>query len=172
MNHSQDLQFRLSHRGNPRPTRLMNVAFFLTPKSEVVWVSASGTVEQALERMKPNGFGSVPILDDDGGYVGTLSTGDLMWHLMQESGTWQAIARSTPLADVRRRLDDSAVHIDAEFRQLVARVTTQGFVSVVDDRGVFIGIVRRRPIIEYLARLVESIGPATRERALRRSVAR
>ena len=150
----------------------MNVAFFLTPKSEVVWVSASGTVEQALERMKPNGFGSVPILDDDGGYVGTLSTGDLMWHLMQLPGTWQDIARSTPLSSVRRRLDDSAVHIDAEFRQLVARVTTQGFVSVVDDRGVFIGIVRRRPIIEYLARLVESIGPATRERALRRSAAR
>jgi hypothetical protein len=48
----------------------------------------------------------------------------------------------------------------------------QSFVSVVDDRGVFIGIVRRRPIIEYLARLVESIGPATAERALRRSAAR
>jgi CBS domain-containing protein len=150
----------------------MNIAFFLTPKSEVVWVSASGTVEQALERMKPNGFGSVPILDDDGGYVGTLSTGDLMWQLMQASGTWQECARSMPLLSVPRRLDDSAVHIDAEFRQLMARVVTQGFVSVVDDRGVFIGIVRRRPIIEYLSRLAESIGPATRERALRRAACR
>src|SRR5450432_84301 len=112
MNPSQDLQFRLSHRGNPRPTRLMNVAFFLTPKSEVVWVSASGTIEQALERMKPNGFGSVPILDDDGGYVGTLSTGDLMWHLMEAPGPWQERARTTPLQRVRRRLNDGAVHID------------------------------------------------------------
>jgi CBS domain-containing protein len=150
----------------------MNIAFFLTPKSEVVWVSASGTVEQALERMKPNGFGSVPILDDDGGYAGTLSTGDLMWHLMEAHGAWQDIARSTPLLSVRRRLDDSAVHIDADFRQLIARVVTQGFVSVVDDRGVFIGIVRRRSIIEYLARLLESVGPATRQRALRRAAAR
>lgn len=147
----------------------MNIAFFLTPKSEVVWVSASGTVEQALERMKPNGFGSVPILDDDGGYVGTLSTGDLMWHLMEAGPTWQESASTTPLQRVRRRLNDGAVHIDAEFRQLMARVVTQGFVSVVDDRGVFIGIVRRRPILEYLARLVASIGPATRERALRRA---
>jgi len=145
----------------------MNVAFFLTPKSEVVWVSASGTVAQALERMKPNGFGSVPILDDDGGYVGTLSTGDLMWHLMEAGGTWQETARSTPLLRVRRRLDDSAVHIDAELEQLIARVETQGFVSVVDDRGVFIGIVRRRPVIEHLARLAGVAGRSPRERPLR-----
>jgi CBS domain-containing protein len=150
----------------------MNIAFFLTPKRDVVWVSGSGTVAQALERMKPNGFGSVPILDDDGGYAGTLSTGDLMWHLMEAEGTWRNVARSTPLVDVSRRLDDSAVHIDADFRQLMARVVTQGFVSVVDDRGVFIGIVRRRPVIEYLSRLVESIGPAIRERAFRRLAVR
>ncbi len=31
--------------------------------------------------MKPNGFAAVPILDDDGGYVGTLSTSDLLWFL-------------------------------------------------------------------------------------------
>jgi hypothetical protein len=37
---------------------------------------------------------------------------------------------------------------------------------------VFIGIVRRRPIIEYLARLLDSTGPATRQRALRRAAAR
>ena len=129
----------------------MNVAFFLTPKSEVVWVSASGTVAQALERMKPNGFGSVPVLDDDGGYAGTVSTGDLMWYLMRLTGDWQEHARSTALSCVPRRLDDAAVHIDAEFPELIGRVVTQGFVSVIDDRGVFIGIVRRRPIIEYLA---------------------
>ncbi len=132
----------------------MNVAFFLTPKSEVVWVSASGSVSQALERMKPNGFGSVPILDDDGGYVGTLSTGDLIWSLMEADTAWAAQARRTPLLSVKRKLDDSAVHIDADFAELIRLVMTRGFVSVIDDRGVFIGIVRRRRIIEHLARFV------------------
>jgi CBS domain-containing protein len=173
MNHAHDLaRASVSLRGAQHATRFMNIAFFLTPKSDVVWVSASGSVEQALERMKPNGFGSVPILDDEGGYVGTLSTGDLMWHLMQADGAWLDTARATPLLSVPRRLDDTAVRIDADFRQLMARVVTQGFVSVVDDRGVFIGIVRRRPIIEYLARLVDSLGPATRERVLRRAALR
>jgi predicted transcriptional regulator len=145
----------------------VNIAFFLTPKSEVVWVSASGTVEQALERMKPNGFGSVPILNEEGGYAGTLSTGDLMWYLIEAGGNWHDIAQTTPLDNVRRRLDDSAVHIDAKFAQLIDRIVTQGFVSVVDDRGFFIGIVRRRPIIEHLARLANTVRGSGRERVLR-----
>ncbi|MEI9938301.1 MAG: CBS domain-containing protein [Pseudomonadota bacterium] len=131
----------------------MNIAFFLTPKSEVVWVSASGSVEQALERMKPNGFSAVPILDDDGCYAGTLSTSDLMWYLLDSGENWQEKARATSLLSVPRRLQDSPVHIDAAIPTLIARIVSQSFVPVVDDREVFIGIVRRRPIIEFCARL-------------------
>jgi len=142
----------------------MNLAFFLTPKSEVVWVSASGSVEQALERMKPNGFSAVPILDDDGCYAGTLSTSDLMWYLLTAGQDWQERARTAPLLSVPRRLQDSPVHIDADVPTLIARAVSQSFVPVVDDREVFIGIVRRRPIIEFCARLA---GLGMRERALR-----
>ena len=65
---------------------MINIAFLLTPKSEVVWVSASDTLGEAIERMKPNGFAAVPVLDDDGGYVGTLTEGEAkpyprgQWH--------------------------------------------------------------------------------------------
>jgi len=112
----------------------MYVSSFLTPKREVVWVSSTGTVEQALERMKPNGFSAVPILDDDGFYVGTLSTSDLMWFVLDTDRPWLERARSSPLLRVQRRFHGSAVPIDAEVRALV-------------------GIVRRRRLIEYCASL-------------------
>lgn len=60
----------------------MNVAFFLTPKSETVWVRPNGTVADALERMRPHRYGAVPMLDDDGRYVGTLTEGDILRHLL------------------------------------------------------------------------------------------
>jgi hypothetical protein len=41
--------------------------------------------------------------------------------------------------------------IDAEMEQLLTRAIEQNFVPVVDARGVFVGIVRRREIIEYCA---------------------
>ena len=101
--------------------------------------------------MKPNGFGSVPILDEDGCYFGTLSTSDLIWYLVEAGDSWQDTARLTPLANVRRARNDVALHIAAGLPKLLAQIAIQSFVSVVDDRGVFLGIVRRRPIIEYFA---------------------
>jgi predicted transcriptional regulator len=133
----------------------MAVAAFLTPRSEVVWVSASGSIEQALERMRPNGFAAVPILDDEGCYVGTLGTSDLMWFLLRAGGSWQELAQSTSLLAVPRSLNDSVARVDASVSALMKLVIEQSFVPVVDDRGVFIGIVRRRPVIEYCARVAK-----------------
>ena len=141
-----------SLRGNPLAAKRTPVAAFLTPKSVVVWVSGSGSVEQALERMKPNGFAAVPILDDEGCYVGTLSTSDLMWFLLRAGSSWQELARATSVLAVPRRLNDLPVQENVRLPALIKRVIEQSFVPVVDDRGVFVGIVRRRPVIEYCAR--------------------
>jgi len=125
---------------------MKNVAFLITPKSDVVWVSASGTLGEAVERMKPNGFAAVPILDDEGGYVGTLTEGDILWHLFGARNL--ELAQQTPLLDIQRRTANRAVHINAKVETLILRAAEQNFVPVLDDREVFIGIVRRRSIIE------------------------
>jgi CBS domain-containing protein len=179
----------------------MNIAFFLTPKSEVVWVSSKSTLGQALERMRPNQFTAVPILNEEGGdYVGTLTEGDALWHLLntnsKPSETLEAISKmrwrqinegealntpdakrkicppyparagrfssdpflryvlaTTPLLAVSRRITYHAVHIDADVEELVNRAVDQNFVPVIDDRGVFIGIVRRKSIIQSAQRV-------------------
>jgi CBS domain-containing protein len=150
----------------------MDIASFLTPKSEVVWVSAEGTIAQALERMKPNGFGSVPILDEDGHYFGTLSTSDLIWYLVEADDSWQDVARLTPLANIRRARNDVALHVAAGLPKLLGQIESQSFVSIVDERGAFLGIVRRRPIIEYLARIAARGTRLERDRLPPRAVAR
>jgi predicted transcriptional regulator len=43
------------------------------------------------------------------------------------------------------------VGIDAEVEELFNRAVEQNFVPVVDSREAFIGIVRRREILEYCA---------------------
>lgn len=105
----------------------MNVAFFLTPKSDVVWIPARATMRQALEKMEHHRWSAVPILDDDGLYVGTLTEGDLLWKMKSRPGV--------------------EIHLDIE--ALFQRAVDQNFVPVVDARGVLMGIVRRKAIIEY-----------------------
>ena len=139
----------------------INILFLLTPKSEVVWVSAYGTLGEAIERMKPNGFAAVPVLNDEGGYVGTLTEGDILWHLLDSADP--ALARAEPVLDVMRRTNNRAVHVDAKLETLLLRAAEQNFVPVLDDREVFIGIVRRKAIIEQcLPRRLSRQPPATK----------
>ena len=153
MNQARERDAPPSLRAHSGASQRLDITAFLTPKSQVVWVSANGSVEQALERMKPNGFAAVPILDDDGGYVGTLSTSDLIWFLLRAGGAWQELARASSLLTVPRRRSGWVARIDTSLSALIEATLEQSFVPVVDDRGVFIGIVRRRPVIEYCAGL-------------------
>lgn len=128
----------------------MNVAFFLTPKSEVVCLPARSTMRQALEKMEIYRYGAIPLVDDEGRYAGTLTEGDLLWRLKHSTRpTWIEEAEHTRIADIPRRLDNKPVHIEAEMEDLIRLAIDQNFVPVVDDREVFVGIVRRSSIIEY-----------------------
>ena len=129
----------------------MKIAFFVTPKQQVVWVSTDARVSQALEQMQQHRHSAVPLLDSQGRYAGTLTEGDLLWHLKQADAPWHEVANRTHVLAVDRRMDNQPVQIDAEIETLVARAVDQSFVPVVDDRNVFVGIVRRKRIIEYCA---------------------
>ncbi|MFA6808023.1 MAG: CBS domain-containing protein, partial [Eubacteriales bacterium] len=59
----------------------MNVAFFLIPKKDVVFLNKNSTIRQALERMEFHGYAAVPLIDSEGRYAGTLTEGDLLWNL-------------------------------------------------------------------------------------------
>ncbi|PZN11086.1 MAG: CBS domain-containing protein [Bacillota bacterium] len=132
----------------------MNVAFFLLPKSEVVWLSPRSTMRQALERMERHRYSAVPLVDDDGRYAGTLTEGDLLWYIKNTPGFTFADAERVLVRDIPRHLQNEPVRVYADMRDLVRLAAVQNFVPVVDDRDRFIGIVRRRDIIEYCQRLL------------------
>lgn len=64
----------------------MNIAFFLLPKQEVATVTSDATLRQTLERMEYHRFTAVPILSKDGKYEGTVTEGDLLWHMKNSRG--------------------------------------------------------------------------------------
>lgn len=127
----------------------MNVAFFLTPKSEVVWLPHSATMRQALERMGHHRYTAVPVLDEEGRYVGTLTEGDLLWKLRATPGLSLEELERIPISAVPQRMTNRPVDVDAHIEDLLHLVVDQNFVPVVDGRGAFIGIVRRRSVIEH-----------------------
>jgi CBS domain-containing protein len=127
----------------------MNIAFFLTPKKDLVCATLNSTMRQALERMERHRFTAIPIIDEKGKYVGTLTEGDLLWKLKNTEELSFKNTDKILLKDIPRRVNNKPVYIDSDIEDLVSLAVNQNFVPVVDDNRVFIGIIKRSDIIGY-----------------------
>ncbi len=133
----------------------MKVAFFLIPKSEVVYLTPKTTMRQALERMERHSYAAVPLIDEKGCYAGTVTEGDLLWKIKNTPGLGLNGIEKLMLKDIELYSKNRPVRIDSRIVDLLSLASEQNFVPVVDDQGIFIGIVRRREIIEYCAELIK-----------------
>ncbi|WP_141603977.1 CBS domain-containing protein [Terrilactibacillus laevilacticus] len=134
----------------------MNIAFFITPKSEVKYVYEDWTMRQAMEKMEHYRYTAVPILNQEGKYVGTLTEGDLLWKLKNMKQLDFNQTSKIMLQDVPLHTRSQAVSINDDIENIINTSLTQNLVPVMDDLGIFIGIIRRREIIEYLTEKVQN----------------
>lgn len=135
----------------------MNVAFFLRPKFQVSYIYENDSIRCGLEKMRHHGYTSIPVLNDKNEYVGTVSEGDFLWHLVDENNTElhkvnMKSVEDTKIKDILRKDRNPSVGIMASVEELLTRAMRQNFIPVVDDSNVFIGIVTRKSIIEYLVK--------------------
>ena len=122
----------------------MNILFFLTPKSEVAYISEDDTLRQALEKMEYHKYSAVPIVSRTGRYVGTLTEGDLLWGIKNQFNLDLKSAEKIPVTAIRRRLDNRPVKADANMEDLIGKALNQNFVPVLDDQKCFIGIITQK----------------------------
>ena len=127
----------------------MNIAFFLTPKNEVIYEYLDATMRQVIERMEHHGYTAIPLIDKEGKYVGTLTEGDLLWKLKSTPDLNFKNTENVKIKDIPRKRKHKSVSINADVESLISLATNQNFVPVVDDEGIFIGIIKRSDIINY-----------------------
>lgn len=127
----------------------MNILFFITPKSEVAYIYDDYTMRQALEKMEYHRYSAIPIINKDGEYVGTITEGDLLWTLKNDFNLNLQLIEDICISDIKRRMDNKPVSINANIEDLISKSMNQNFVPVIDDQNIFIGIIKRRDIIEY-----------------------
>lgn len=137
----------------------MNVAFFLIPKKDIVYLKYNATMRQALERMEYHRYTAIPLIDDEGHYRGTITEGDLLWKLKNTPGLSFSNTQNVRLTEVEQHIQNQPVSINAMMEDLISRAVEQNFIPVVDDQEIFIGMVRRREILEYSAKALASINP-------------
>lgn len=132
----------------------MNIAFFLTPKNDVVWVKDSATMRQALEKMEHHRYTAVPLIDNKGKYVGTLTEGDILWKMKHTPNLTFKDTSTILINKIPRHMVNKPVSINSDIENLISLAKYQNFVPVVDDNNVFIGIIKRSDIINYCYNII------------------
>ncbi len=132
----------------------MNIRSFLLAKAEVAFITTSATMRDALEQLDSCHYTAIPIIDYEGKYVGTLSEGDLLWKMKNTPGISFDNMHQVPVMEIKKRIHNECVSVDAQLDDMLALAADQNFVPVVDDELLFIGIIRRKDIIEYYTRSI------------------
>ena len=127
----------------------MNIAFFLTPKSEVAYEYTDATMRQVIERMEHHGYTAIPLIDKTGKYVGTLTEGDLLWTLKRNPELNFKNTNTVSVKEIPRRVKHKSVCINENMESLISLAISQNFVPVVDDNEIFIEIIKRSDIINH-----------------------
>ena len=128
----------------------LTILSFLTPKSDTFYIFDKSTVRQALEKMDYHRFTTIPIIDENGCYVNSLSDGDLLRFLKNLKDYDMKSLEMCDISMVERYRPYKSIKIDASMDEVINLIKQQNFIPVVDDRNTFIGIIRRSVIIEYL----------------------
>lgn len=127
----------------------MNILFFLTPKKDVISVCDTDNLKKVIETMEKHKYSALPIINEDGNYLGTIKEGDLLWFLKDRKTFEEKVLENINLMDVPRRATNETAKIDANVEDLFTILVSQNFVPVIDDSNIFIGIVKRRDVISY-----------------------
>ena len=72
-----------------------------------------------------------------------------MWKLKNTPGLDFKNTEKVSIKDIERRFINHPVSINAEIEDLISKAITQNFIPIVDDEGIFIGIIKRSDIINY-----------------------
>ena len=126
----------------------MNVIMLLKPKETVKYIFENNTLRQGLEKMKANSYTAIPVISEDGKYVGTVSEGDFLYYIVDRDTKGMKQQEKFYVRDIIRKDFNPAVRIDVQMDELLNRAMNQNFIPVTDDRGYFIGIVTRGTVIE------------------------
>jgi CBS domain-containing protein len=126
-----------------------SIVFLLTPKSKISTLTEEFTIRQCLEKMKHYGYTAMPVLNQQGEYIGTVSEGDFLWHLLQKGEYNIEAQEEYTIHDIIRITWNTPIKIDAKLDQVLMQVMDQNFVPVIDDRGMFMGIITRKSVMQY-----------------------
>ena len=133
----------------------MNILFFIITKDKTQFVLSSFSLRQTLEKMESCGYTSLPIINEKGEYIATITEGDILRYVKKNNNLTLKSSEKVNVLDVNIKKVVKSIKIYSNMEDLIDIALDQNFVPVVDDSNIFIGIITRRAIISYFAKEIK-----------------
>ena len=104
-------------------------------------------LEHALLLLSQAGYSTIPVLDKEDHFVGLLSLNDIVKKMLGINGIDTSNLEELTVADVMKT-DVSVMRPDAELEDVLHLLVDASFLPVLDEEGIFCGIVTRREILK------------------------
>jgi CBS domain-containing protein len=138
----------------------MNAGNFMVEKSKCCYLYSDYSIDEALEKMAKFRYQTVPVIERGSGrYLYAISEGDILYKIKDSDLPYDEAA-NLPISSVDMQRLHIAVRSIAELDELAELIVNQNFIPVVDDAGLFQGIVTRKAIIYYLLGLYNKPQPS------------
>ena len=129
---------------------MKSIISLLTPKKGTDYLFSGTSLRNALEKFKIHKFSAVPIIGEDGAYIRTISEGDLLRYITNLPNFNISLAEKICIDEVESYRPYQALNIESSIIEVFSLSLQQNFIPLVDDRGLYIGIIKRKEILEYL----------------------
>lgn len=123
---------------------------FLTPKSQTVYLERSATIRQTLEKLDVHKFSVLTLIDESGTFISTISEGDILRYIKNNCNFDIKLAERKRIDMIEKYRPYYALSISTPLEDVIKLSLDQNFIPIIDDRGKFIGIIKRKTIIDYL----------------------
>lgn len=127
----------------------MTLLSTLIPKSDVACLDGDDTLRAAVAKMAHHRYATIPVIGSQGHYLYCISTGDILFYLQEHDLTLREMENvSLSVVPIYRPL--TALPLTSDEQNIKEALLNQTFVPMVDERGIFVGIITRKSLTQYL----------------------
>ena len=130
----------------------MNILFFIITKDKTHYVLSSFSLRQTIEKMESCGYTSLPIINEKGEYIATITEGDILRYIKRNNNLTLKNSEKVNILSLPIKKEVRSIKVYSNIEDLIDIALDQNFVPIVDDSNIFIGIITRKAIINYFAK--------------------
>lgn len=127
----------------------------IKPADELAVIGANHTLDHALLLMTRNKYSLVPVINEKSELKGLISLALIMDAIIDIEDV-----EFDKLADIRVKevmeKDYPSVTVDYDLESVLRTLVNHAFVSVIDDKGILLGIITRQEILRGTNRILHN----------------